>query len=132
MLDRGQIERILRLNGLSAENADEEIISLLRSARWRDDDVDEAIIILRQDPNTPQAGGYRVNDALRTDKKLAPETLNSLLGIDVQVNNIADQHRTSLRHTYNIQVFSLVLLSILFALAFLIVVVQYTGFDVLR
>lgn len=132
MLDRGHIERVLRLNGLEPNAPDEEIKDLLVNARWREDDVDAAIIILRSDPRSQNSNTYHIQDALLTERKLAPEMLNSLLGIDVEVNNVAERHRSALKRTYHIQLISLVLFSILAALVFLLIVVQSTGFDVLK
>lgn len=124
MIDRSHIEKILKLNGLGPESPDEEIKQLLISARWHENDVETALIILRKNPNenTYKIGG--VQDVLRTEAKIAPETLNAILGIDVEVNNVTEQHHAALERTYYKQILTLIAFSVLFASLFLLSVVM--------
>ena len=123
MIDRTHIEKILKLNGLGPESPDEEIKQLLISARWHENDVETALVILRKNPheNTHKIGG--VQDVLRTEAKIAPETLNALLGIDVEVNKVTEHHHAALERVYYKQILTLVAFSILFASLFLLFVI---------
>lgn len=124
MIDRSHIEKILKLNGLGPESPDEEIKQLLISARWHENDVETALIILRKNPheNTNKIGG--VQDVLRTEAKIAPETLNAILGIDVEVSNVTEQHHAALERAYYKQILTLIALSVLFASLFLLSVIM--------
>ena len=48
MIERKHIEQLLKLNGLAPTSHDEEIKSVLLSARYKEDEVDTAILILRE------------------------------------------------------------------------------------
>src|SRR3989338_4378364 len=86
MIDRSYLERILKMNGSSPTAPDEEIRSVLISARWKKDDVESAITVLRENVNTHQSRIERVDNVFLTDKRLSPEAIHALLGIDVKVN----------------------------------------------
>jgi ATP-dependent Zn protease len=87
MIDRRHIEQILRLNGLAPTAADEEIRSVLISARWHKEDVETAITVLRENTTTHKSRVDTLHDVFTTDKKLSPEAIQTLLGIDVEVNS---------------------------------------------
>jgi hypothetical protein len=86
MIDRAHLERLLQINGVSPTDPDEEITSILISARWHQDDVKTALTILRENPQTHEAHIDTIHDIFRSDSKLRPETISALLGVDVQID----------------------------------------------
>lgn len=127
MIDRRHIEQILRLNGLSPTAADEEIRSVLISARWQKEDVETAITVLRENVNTHQSRVDTLHDVFMTDKHLDTEQIQALLGIDMKVGTSdLDQLRASRRHMYVWQIISIFLLAIVIALGFILTMMYMT------
>lgn len=116
MIDRKNIEQILRLNGLSATAPDEEIRSVLISARWNKEDVETALTVLRENTKTHESRVDKLHDVFFADRALTPEAIHTLLGIDVEVNS---SELTSLRlrrhNVYQLQLVSIFVFSILIA-----------------
>lgn len=129
MIDRQHIENLLRMNGLEPTAPDEEIKEILIRARWHEDDVETALVILREDPKSKSSHVDTLHNIFNTNEKLAPDTLNAILGIDVEVNDVIERHRKTMQATYNKQIISLIVVSVLLAAAFLIMVVMYFNFD---
>lgn len=116
MLDRKNIEQILKMNGLSETAPDEEIRSVLISARWNQEDVETAITVLRQNKKTHQNRVDKLHDIFLADRTLSPEAIHSLLGIDVEVNSSEiDSLRVRRTNAYRWQLFSILILSVLIA-----------------
>lgn len=84
MFDRNQLETFLRINGMTPFNKNEEIKSLLLSARWNEDDVDTALMILKQNKLNNETTVDTVHKVFRSSERLTPEEIKSLLGIDVE------------------------------------------------
>jgi len=128
MIDRGYLERILKMNGSSPTAPDEEIRSVLISARWKKDDVESAITVLRENVNTHQSRVERLDNVFLTDKRLSPEAIHALLGIDVQVNA---QDLSSLRSRqsflYWVQICSIFVIALVIATASLLGVMYAEG-----
>ena len=121
MLDRKNIEQILKMNGLSETAPDEEIRSVLISARWNQEDVETAITVLRQNTKTHENRVDKLHDIFLADRALSPEAIHSLLGIDVEVNSAeVDSLRTRRAHSYQWQLLSIFVLSLLIAFASII------------
>ncbi|MEZ4200095.1 MAG: hypothetical protein R3B69_00595 [Candidatus Paceibacterota bacterium] len=87
MIDRRHIEKILRINGLSPIAEDEEIRSVLISAKWHKDDVETALTVLRENTTTGQAHVDVLHNVFNSDARLSPEAIQSLLGIDVELTS---------------------------------------------
>jgi hypothetical protein len=85
-MERSHIEKLLQINGVSPTAPDEEITSILISARWHQDDVKTALTILRENPETHEAHIDTIHDIFRSDSKLRPETISALLGVDVEID----------------------------------------------
>lgn len=108
MIDRKYIENILRLNGSSATAPEEEIRSVLISARLDKADVDSAITVLRENVKTRENRVERVGNVFTTDKRLGPEAIHSLLGIDVKVSETEiESARVRGRNRYWLQIVSI-------------------------
>jgi len=86
MIDRAQVARILKLNGIDISAPADEIKSILLSANWREDDVETALTVLREDPVDHKEHVETLHKIFRSDDKLSPETISGLLGIDVDVS----------------------------------------------
>lgn len=129
MIDRTHIEQILRLNGLAATAADEEIRSVLISARWSKEDVETAITVLRENINTHKSRVDTLHDVFLTDKMLSPEAIHSLLGIDVEVDSSELQTLRVKRETlYQRQIISIFIIAILIAFIFVTIMMYVQKF----
>lgn len=116
MIDRKYIEKLLRMNGSSATAPDEEIRSVLISARWDKSEVESAMTVLRENMNTHQNRVERLDNVFLTDKRLSPEAIHALLGIDVQVNeNELETLRVKSRNMYWVQISSIFVIAALIA-----------------
>lgn len=118
MIDRKNIEQILRLNGLSETAPDEEIRSVLISARWNKEDVETAITVLRENTKTHASRVDKLHDVFFADRALSPEAIHSLLGIDVEVNSSElNNLRARRKNIYQWQLISIFIFSVLIAFA---------------
>lgn len=87
MIQRNQVEQILRINGVSETAEDEEIKSVLLSARWHEDDVETAMMVLRENVNDHKTHVDTIHQVFHTDQRLSPESVTSLLGIEMDVTS---------------------------------------------
>ena len=105
MLKREQIELLLRINGVSPSSPDEEIRSVLLSASFDDNDINTAIMVLRENitNNTTRVDG--LHKVFRTHDTLKPNEILSLLGIDVGVSDLPENRKANLEKKigFNIQ-----------------------------
>jgi len=95
MIDPNQIETILRMNGASPASDEEQIRSVLLSARYDANDVDTAIMVLRNNVQNGQSRVDGLHRVFRTDEALRPEEINNLLGINIDINTQITQTRHS-------------------------------------
>ncbi len=129
MLDRRHIEQVLRLNGLSPTAPDEEIRSVLVSARWHKEDVETAITVLRENVNTHKSRIDTLHDVFLTDARLSPDAIHSLLGIDMEVNTSElETLRASRKHAYMWQMVSIFFLATAIAVAFILLMMYSQSF----
>jgi len=87
MFQRQQVEQLLRLNGVSTDDSDDQIKSVLISAQWHKDDVETAILVLRENVNDQKTRVDSLHKVFRSDDHLRPETISSLLGIEMDVTS---------------------------------------------
>lgn len=87
MMNKNQIETILKINGASVSSPDEVIRSVLLSARYKKDEVDTAIMVLRENTKTNKTRVEGLHKIFRTDETLKPNEISQLLGIDVNIND---------------------------------------------
>jgi hypothetical protein len=87
MTDRRQIESILKVNGIAPSAPDEEIKSVLLSARFNDTEVDAALMILRENIKTSETRLDGLHKVFRTDTVLQPAEVSKLLGINIDIVN---------------------------------------------
>ncbi len=130
MLKREQIELLLRINGVSPSSPDEEIRSVLLSASFDDNDINTAIMVLRENMinNTTRVDG--LHKVFRTHDTLKPAEIFSLLGIDIGVNNLPEKQKANLEKKNWIQSTVIGLMAIVMALGgvFLAMYVYEVGF----
>lgn len=113
MIDRHIIEHMLRANGVDPSAPDETIKSVLISAKWNKDDVDTAIMVLRENEATHATRVDSVHKVFHSGDRLAPETITALLGIDVELPPERTHQRSSGVHIFD--AVSIVLLSVVLA-----------------
>lgn len=83
MLDRVHVENFLRLNGIDSTEPDEVIRSALIGARWHQNDVEIALMVLRENVDDHSKEVTTLHKVFRSDEKLSPNTISSLLGVDL-------------------------------------------------
>jgi hypothetical protein len=92
MIQKRDIETILKINGVQPSAPDEEIRSVLLSARYNNDEVDTAMMVLRENNKTHQTRVDGLHKIFHTDEALKPSEISSLLGIEVQLDDFAIQN----------------------------------------
>ena len=86
MINPGHIKKILEINGVASDAPDESIRSVLLSARYKKDEIDTAILVLRED----EGAGVKVeglHKVFRTNDTLSPKEISQLLGIEVDASS---------------------------------------------
>lgn len=91
MLQRQQIESILKINGVSTASPDEEIRSVLLSARFNEDEIDTAILVLRENKKTNISRVDGLHKVFRSGEALHPSEITSLLGIEVNIVELTNK-----------------------------------------
>lgn len=114
MFNKQHIESILKINGLAKTAPDEEIRSVLLSARFTNDEVQTAMMVLKENVKTNQTHVDGLHKVFRTDQGLQPAEISQLLGIDVSIRTPLEQRIMARRFTV-LQVFLLWSTSILIA-----------------
>lgn len=85
MIDRKHIEMILRANGVPPTADDEQIRSVLLSAKWNDNEVDTALTVLKENKNSHETHVDTLHKVFHSDDSLSPYEISSLLGIDMDI-----------------------------------------------
>jgi hypothetical protein len=128
MFERSQIEKLLSLNGVNMKASDDEIKSVLMSARWNKDDVEAAILILRENKFTHQTHVDSLHRVFRTDDRLRPETVSSLLGIEMKVSSRDINKNGEYRHGTPVplaQIASIVVIALVVSVVFIMSAMWY-------
>lgn len=131
MIDRLHVEHILKLNGLTPTAPDEEIRSVLVSAKWQDEEVETALTVLREKINSHVSRVDTLHNVFLSDKRLSPEAIHSLLGIDVEIS--AKEILESKEHKRNIsffQVMTIIIYATILAFGSIMVVMYVQNFGI--
>lgn len=116
MINRNHIEQILRINGMSPSEPDDVIRSVLLSARYNNDEVDTALLVLREDAETKRIRVEGLHKVFRTNDSLEPREISELLGIDVNVNHFQPEgvgvNRVGMTTFFSVWMFSVLLASV--------------------
>jgi hypothetical protein len=127
MFQRDHVEKLLRLNGVASTSSDEEIKSILISAQWHKDDVEAAVLVLRENKVDHQTHVDSIHKVFRSDERLRPETISSLLGIDMEItsNDISLSRKRNSGAMTPIQVMQIVIISLVLSLIFVFTAMWY-------
>ena len=129
MIDRLHIEHILKLNGLQPTAPDEEIRSVLLSAKWQNDEVETALTVLREKVANHSSRVDTLHNVFLTDKRLSPEAIHSLLGINVELSaKEISEVRQSKRYISFLQVMTIILYATLLAFSSILIVMYIQNF----
>jgi len=114
MIEKKRIEDFLRANGVPATAPDEEIRSILLSASFNEYEVNTALLILKENTISNKTHIDTLHKVFRSDNRLKPSEINSLLGISVNLSdndiyyNTADKRRTTIINAFFISLFVVV------------------------
>lgn len=127
MVTREHIENLLKLNGVSVSDSEDQIKSILISAQWHEDDVETAMLVLRENKSDHKTNVSSLHKVFRSDKSMAPEAVSSLLGINMNItsNDIEVSRRRSKRDLSFAQMVLIFGFSIILSVAFIYVGMWY-------
>ena len=86
MIDPSHIKKILEINGINSQAPEDTIRSVLLSARYNKDEIDTALLVLRENLETKKVRVEGLHKVFRTSHALAPKEISKLLGIEVDVS----------------------------------------------
>lgn len=95
MIDKANIEQFLKINGVTPTASDQEIKSMLLSARWDDEDVDTAMLVLRENTTTHESSVDSLHKVFRSDERLTPDSVSRLLGVQMDASDAVFNHMQS-------------------------------------
>ena len=98
MIEKRNVEAFLRVNGIPPTAKDEEIRSVLLSARWNNNEVDTALMVLKENIVNNKTHVDTLHKVFNSDDRLSSAEITKLLGIDV---NLSDHNFADINHTYN-------------------------------
>ncbi len=116
MISRKHVETILKINGVSPTSEDEQIRSILLSARYSKDEVDTALMVLREDTKTKVTRVDGLHKVFRTGESLRSEEIANLLGIEVTMEDRIEE-RNKQRAISFAQYLSVWILSVVLAVS---------------
>jgi len=117
MMKRDQIESVLKINGVEPTSPDEQIRSVLLSARYSKDEVDTAIMVLRENTKTNKTRVDGLHKVFRTNEGLRPDEISQLLGIEVNLNERVQVDEVSGKNASRLQ--SMIIWFLSFSIAIL-------------
>lgn len=116
MITREQIETILRINGAEPLAPDEKIRSILLSAKFNEDEVDAALMILKENTKTNVSSVQSMHKVFNSDKPLTPTEVSQLLNYDMAIDEIPKQ-RERIRSLSHIQFLLIILVALVCGLS---------------
>ena len=129
MIEREHVEKILEINGLGDSAGEEDIRSVLVSAKWNDDDVETALTVLKEDKETGKSHTETYKNVFTSDVRLSPESIQNLLGIDVDMSSHEMAAvRTSRQQVSFWQVLTIVIYATLLAFGSILIVMYIQNF----
>ncbi len=98
MLEKGFVERFLKLNHVAPNASADEIRAVLTEARWAPEEVEAAVILVQGADEVARAAllERHKEKTFRPDMDWSSQKLSSLLGIDVVVDPKAFKTNTTL------------------------------------
>ena len=127
MFKKEHIEKMLRLNGVSLDDPDDVIKSVLISAQWHEDDVEAAVLVLRENTDSHETHMDSLHKVFRSDERLRPETISSLLGIEMDLSSkdIEVRRKRARPALMPSQVLVMTVISLVLSLIFVFAVMWY-------
>jgi hypothetical protein len=104
MIEKRNVEAFLKVNGIPPTAKDEEIRSVLLSARWNNNEVDTALMVLKENTKNNETHVDTLHKVFNSDDRLSSSEISKLLGIDVnlsdnEVTDINKRHQLSQNST---------------------------------
>jgi hypothetical protein len=128
MIERQSVETLLKANGIPPTADDEQIRSILISARWNDNDVDAALMVLKENTQSKETHVDTLHRVFHSDDRLTPADISSLLGVKVSLRNDdledIEAKQRKLERTQTMVALILALSIVLLGLAYLMYVEQ--------
>jgi hypothetical protein len=128
MIERKQVETLLNANGIPATAPDEEIRSILISARWNDNDVDTALMVLKENKDSKETHVDTLHRVFHSDERLTPSDISSLLGVKVSLSDEevmdVEEKRRKVERAQTLVAVTLALSIVLLGLTYLMYVEQ--------
>ncbi len=98
MIEKRNVEAFLKVNGIPPTAKDEEIRSVLLSARWNNNEVDTALMVLKENMVNNETHVDTLHKVFNSDDRLSSAEITKLLGIDV---NLSDHNFADINKKYN-------------------------------
>lgn len=98
MIEKRNVEAFLKVNGIPPTARDEEIRSILLSARWNNNEVDTALMVLKENVVNNETHVDTLHKVFNSDDRLSSAEITKLLGIDV---NLSDHNLADINNKYN-------------------------------
>lgn len=127
MFERRHIEQLLKVNGVPVTAPDEEIKSVLVSARWHEKDVETAMLVLRENTTSHESRVDTLHKVFQSDQRVNPETLSALLGVEVSIKNedINTEYKKPRRTVTAGQILQISLISLFSSVIFVLISMWY-------
>lgn len=125
MITREKVETLLRINGVEPVAPENEIRSILLSARFNDDEVNAALMVLRENTVTKQTNVQTAHKIFRSDQSLNPKEISQLLGINVSVEEFEIQ-KHQVRQLSHTQFLMILMISVAIAISSLTFIMYVT------
>jgi len=127
MIQREQIEKMLRVNGVSPTDSEDEIKSVLISAQWHKNDVEAAILVLRENKTDHKTHVDSLHKIFRSDDRLSPEAVTSLLGIEMNMTSkdIKKRHKRERGGMTPFQMLKVTIVSLILSFLFVYAAMWY-------
>lgn len=118
MIEKRNVEAFLKVNGIPPTAKDEEIRSVLLSARWNNNEVDTALMVLKENIKSQETHVDTLHKVFNTDDRLSSSEISALLGIDVALSqdDVGDINAKRLK-IQQLQVYLALSLSVIIALS---------------
>ncbi len=88
MIEKRNVEAFLKVNGIPPTAKDEEIRSVLLSARWNNNEVDTALMVLKENIKSNETHVDTLHKVFNSDDRLSSAEISKLLGIDVSLSDM--------------------------------------------
>jgi hypothetical protein len=87
MIEKQHVEAFLKANGVKETASDEEIRSVLISARWDHEEIDTALIVLKENMTSHETHIDTLHKVFNSDSRLNAAEITALLGIEVSLTH---------------------------------------------